>query len=118
MLKEIIAQVEEARVGRAVAGLISGSYRFQVVQRGEGVVKGYVQRLEEGRLVAEFAVLLSEGGSQCSCRDCFVGGHACRHIALAALALLAEQAEAERAGSQQEGGRVRPFRRREAAVGA
>ncbi|WP_277997909.1 hypothetical protein [Neomoorella glycerini] len=32
MLKEIIAQVEEARVGRAVAGLMSAGYRFQVVQ--------------------------------------------------------------------------------------
>jgi hypothetical protein len=34
MLKEIITQVEESRVGRAVAGLVSGSYRFQVVQCG------------------------------------------------------------------------------------
>lgn len=30
MLKEIIAQVQEARDGRAVAGLMLGSYCFQL----------------------------------------------------------------------------------------
>ena len=107
---KLLGQIETRRLGRAVEALLSGQYKWQQVAVMEGaVVRGYVQRMQDGKLHSEYAVQIAADGSQgwCSCRDHFVGGHTCKHIAIAAL-VIAQQVAAEQPADNKSRGVQRP----------
>ena len=103
---KILGQIETHRLGRAVEALLSGQYRWRQVVAMEGaMVRGYVQRMDGGKLHSEYAVQVATDGSQgwCSCRDHFVGGHTCEHIAIAVLVMAQQAAEAQQADNRSRG---------------
>lgn len=103
---KVLGDMETRRLGRAIEGLVSGQYRWQQIEVVESaVVRGYVQRMEGDKLHSEYAVQIAADGSRgwCSCRDYFQGGHQCKHIAIAALALAQQQAAAQPADNRARG---------------
>ncbi|WP_066638608.1 SWIM zinc finger family protein [Desulfolucanica intricata] len=103
---KVLGDMETRRLGRAIEGLVSGQYRWQqVVVIENAVIRGYVQRMEGDRFHNEYAVQIAKDGSRgwCSCRDYFVGGHQCKHIAIAALALAQQQSAVQPADNRSRG---------------
>lgn len=121
MLRELILQADEARLGRAALGLKSGEYAVKVIPgpEGSGEIRAYVGR--PGKAV--YPVVL--GGAQvafCGCPDAFVKGTVpCKHMLMVALEVLASRAAAQaqaREQRQQAEAQDRPRRSRKAKAQA
>lgn len=96
-MKGILARVDEARLGRAVAGLVQRSLVVEVVVRDGGEVRARVRSFGvRGEKVCSVGIkVVGRGhGVFCSCEDWQLRGVACKHIAAVALHELGAQAHA------------------------
>jgi hypothetical protein len=119
MLRELLASAEEGRLGRAVAGLLSGEYKVKVLEVPQvPAIRAYVGRPGQ----AVYAVEIGPDYARCTCPDSFVKGTVgCKHALMLVLHLLAERAvkaearRAEKAEAAPRPGRERRQRREKAA---
>lgn len=101
MLRELILQADEARLGRAALGLKSGEYVVKVLPGPEGAeeIRAYVGR--PGKAVYPVVI----GGAQvafCGCPDAFVKGTVpCKHVLMLAMEVLASRAAAQAQAKEQ-----------------
>jgi hypothetical protein len=73
---EIILKSEEARIGRALKAMMSGSYKINILKKEANEIRAYV--LNDTK---EYAVVIGESGKCfCSCHDRFVNENICKHI--------------------------------------
>jgi predicted nucleic acid-binding Zn finger protein len=101
MLRELILQADEARLGRAVLGLKSGEYVIKVLPRPEGAeeIRAYVGR--PGKAVYP-VVIGSAQVAFCGCPDAFVKGTLpCKHMLMLAMEVLASRAAAQAQAREQ-----------------
>jgi len=120
MLRELIMQADEARLGRAALGLKSGEYVVKVLPGPEGAeeIRAYVGR--PGKAVYPVVI----GGAQvafCGCPDAFVKGTVpCKHVLMLAMEVLASRAATQvQAREQRQQPQNKPRRPRKAqAAGA
>lgn len=87
-MRKVLAKVDDARLGRAVAGLLDGSLKVVDVQRGQGVSA----RVKGTR--GEYTVYIEGKRVHCSCMDFYKRRVHCKHIAALALHELGAQAKA------------------------
>jgi len=96
-VKGILARVDEARLGRAVAGLVRRELEVVEVVRDGGTLRAAVRSVGK-RGVQVYGVgitVVGRGhGVSCSCSDWRKRGVACKHIAAVALHELGAQAHA------------------------
>lgn len=77
-MRKILAKVDDARLGRAVAGLLDGSIKVVNVQHGEQCVSA---RIKGTRY--EYTVYIEGRRVHCSCMDFYELRVQCKHIATA-----------------------------------
>ena len=102
-MKGILARVDEARLGRAVAGLVQRSLQVVDVVRVGGAVRAEVRSVgKRGVQVYRVSVVVVGRGHgvSCSCSDWFKRGVVCKHIAAVALHELGAQAHARSTRSE------------------
>lgn len=88
-MKKVLAKVDEARLGRAVAGLLDGSLRVEDVIRDGRGISAEVRGTRDS-----YSVYFRGRVITCSCPDHRVRGSFCKHIAAVALHELAVFAKA------------------------
>lgn len=96
-MKKILVKVDEARLGRAVAGLVRRELQVVDVVREGGTVRAQVRSTGK-RGVQVYGVgitVVGRGhGVSCNCKDWFKRGVVCKHIAAVALHELGAQSHA------------------------
>jgi uncharacterized Zn finger protein len=96
-MRRVLARVDDARLGRAVAGLVRQSLVVERVIRGESEVRSQVRSFGK-RGVQVFSVAFARAGRGwqvfCSCRDFTERGLHCKHITAVALHELGAQSYA------------------------
>lgn len=101
MLRELILQADEARLGRAALGLKTGEYVVKVLPGPEEAeeIRAYVG--QPGKAVYPVVI----GGAQvafCGCPDAFVKGTVpCKHVLMLAMEMLASRAAAQAQAREQ-----------------
>ena len=99
-MRKILAKVDAARLGGAIAGLVT---RALVVERVDGEVRAKVRSFGKRGVKAYMVGLKVIGrghGVFCSCEDWSVRGVHCKHIAALALHELGAVAQARSERSQ------------------
>lgn len=79
-MRKILAKVDDARLGRAVAGLMDGSIKVVDVQRDEHGISALLEGTRD-----EFTVYIEGKRVHCSCLDFYSRRTYCKHIAAVAL---------------------------------
>lgn len=96
-MRKILAKVDDARLGRAIAGLVQHTLVVEHVVRDGGVVRAKVHsRGARGEKIYGVGItVVGRGhGVFCSCEDWRERGVACKHIAAVALHELGAAAHA------------------------
>ena len=94
-MRKVLRRVDDARLGRALAGLAMRVLSVEDVVRRDNEVCVLVR--SSGKTgVREFGVCIRGQQVSCSCSDFRKRGVHCKHIALVALHELAEAAQARR----------------------
>lgn len=88
-MRKILAKIDDARLGRAVAGLLDGSIKVADVQRGEQGISARIKGTRD-----EFTVYIEGKRAYCSCLDFYSRRTYCKHIATVALYELGAVAKA------------------------
>jgi len=102
-VRKVLARVDDARFGRALAGLVQRSLVVEDVLRIDGKVRAKVRSTGvRGSHVYVVAItVVGRGhGVFCSCEDWQKRGVACKHIAAVALHELGAQAAARSTRSE------------------
>lgn len=86
---KILSKVDDARLGRAVAGLLDGSIKVVDVQRDEQGTRARIWGTRD-----EFTVYIEGKQVHCSCLDFYSHRIYCKHIATVALHELGATAKA------------------------
>ena len=88
-MRKILAKVDDARLGRAVAGLLDGSIKVIDVQRDDRGTRARIRGTRD-----EFTVYIEGKQVYCSCLDFYSHKKYCKHIAAVALYELGAVAKA------------------------
>lgn len=88
-MRKILAKVDDARLGRAIAGLMDGSIQVIDVQRDEVGTRARVRGTRD-----KFTVYIEGKQVHCSCLDFYTHRVYCKHIAAVALHELGAVAKA------------------------
>ncbi len=96
-MRKILAKVDEARLGRAIAGLVTRALVVERVERVDGGVRAKICSFGKRGVKVYMVGLKVVGrghGVFCSCEDWSVRGVHCKHIAALALHELGAVAQA------------------------
>lgn len=96
-MRKVLAKVDDARLGRAVAGLVRRELVVEDVRREGGVVRAKVRSIgKRGEKVYRVGIKTVGRGFAvfCSCEDWGERGVHCKHIAAVALHELGATAQA------------------------
>ena len=92
-MRKVLAKVDDARLGRAIAGLVTRALEVEKVTRREKEICALV--VSKGkRGVKEYGVCIKGRQVSCSCSDYRERGVHCKHIAAVALHELGAVAQA------------------------
>jgi len=84
---QIIKGCEEGRLSRAIAGLLSNSYKITFERMRDSVVRATVRNGDS----RDYHVALADEYVFCDCPDSFKAGNICKHIVMVAMGFTAAQ---------------------------